>query len=325
MIFLLKRLAFYLVAFLVAATFNFLIPRLMPGNPADIMLANVSGTIPMEAREALMATFGFIDAPLHEQFFTYLSSIFTWDFGLSIKFYPLPVADVLSRAMPWTLLLTGAALVVSFSIGTTLGILVAWRRGQLVDTIVSPLALALQSIPSVVVALCGLYALAIANRWFPTGYAYNPALDPAWSFEFIGSVLVHAFLPVVTLSVVFIGGYLVTMRNNMIGQLGEDHVHMAEAKGLSDSRVRYHYAARNALLPSVTSLALSFGALFGGSLITEVVFNYPGVGNLLYLGIIARDFPLIQGQLLIMTLAMLAANFAVDLAYVFLDPRLRRA
>ncbi len=137
--------------------------------------------------------------------------------------------------------------------------------------------------------------------------------------------MVHALLPVLTLSVVFIGGYLVTMRNNMIGQLGEDHVHLAEAKGLSVGRVRNHYAARNALLPSVTALALSFGALFGGSLITEVVFNYPGVGNLLYLGIIARDFPLIQGQLLIMTLAMLTANFAVDLAYVFLDPRLRKA
>ena len=325
MSFLLRRFASYLVAFLVAATFNFLIPRLMPGNPADIMLANASGTIPAEARAALMATFGFIDAPLHEQYLTYLSSIFTWDFGTSVKFYPIPVADILARAMPWTLLLTGAALILSFSIGSVLGILVAWRRGQLLDTIVSPMALAVQSIPSVVVALSGLYLFAIANKWLPTGYAYDPALDPGWTWAFISSVAVHAFLPVVTLSVVFIGGYLVTMRNNMIGQLGEDHVHLAEAKGLSDGRVRYRYAARNALLPSVTALALSFGALFGGSLITEVVFNYPGVGNLLYLGIIARDFPLIQGQLLIMTLAMLTANFAVDLAYAFLDPRLRKA
>ncbi len=325
MSFIVRRLAFYLVAFLVAATFNFLIPRLMPGNPADIMLANSGGTIPVEARDALMATFGFIDAPLHQQYLTYLGSIFTWDFGISVKFYPVPVADILGRALPWTILLTGSALIVSFSIGTVLGILVAWRRGQLVDAILSPMALAIQSIPSVVVALSGLYLFAISNRWLPTGYAYDPALDPGWTWDFISSVMVHALLPVLTLSVVFIGGYLVTMRNNMIGQLGEDHVHLAEAKGLSVGRVRYHYAARNALLPSVTALALSFGALFGGSLITEVVFNYPGVGNLLYLGIIARDFPLIQGQLLIMTLAMLTANFAVDLAYVFLDPRLRKA
>ena len=323
--FLLKRLAFYLVAFLVAATFNFMIPRMMPGDPTDIMLSHADGTIPPEAREALKATFGFIDEPLHIQYGKYLSSIFTWDFGTSVKFFPLPVTDVLLTALPWTLLLTGSALAVSFSIGTLLGILAAWRRGQGVDMVLSPLALAMQSIPAMVVALTTLYIFAIGNQILPTGYAYNPALDPGFTSEFITSVATHAILPVLTLSLVFTGGYLVTMRNNMIGQLGEDHVHMAEAKGLSDARVRYAYAARNALLPSVTALALSFGALFGGSLVTEVVFNYPGVGNLLYLGILARDFPLIQGQLLIMTLAMLTANFTVDIAYIFLDPRLRKA
>ena len=323
--FLLKRLAFYLVAFLVAATFNFIIPRMLPGNPADIMLANANVAMGPAAREALMATFGFVDAPLHEQYFSYLKSIFTWDFGVSVKFFPVPVTDMLMQALPWTLFLTGAALLVSFSVGTLLGILAAWRRGTMIDVIASPSALALQSIPSVVVALCGLYFLGVSNKVFPTSYAFDPKLDPAWSFEFIASVAYHGFLPVLTLSMVLVGGYLVTMRNNMIGQLGEDYIYMGEAKGLSDARVRYTYAARNALLPSVTSLALSFGALFGGSLVTEVVFNYPGVGNLLYLGIVGRDFPLIQGQLLIMTLAMLIANFAVDLAYVFLDPRLKRA
>lgn len=323
--FLLKRLAFYLVAFLVAATFNFVIPRMMPGNPADIMLANANAAMGPEARAALMATFGFTEGPLHLQYIDYLKSIFTWDFGTSVKFYPVPVTDMLMQALPWTLFLTGGALLVSFSIGTLLGILAAWRRGTAIDVIASPTALALQSIPSVVVALAGLYFFAIANKIFPTAYAFDPALDPAWSFEFASSVLKHGFLPIITLSVVLVGGYLVTMRNNMIGQLGEDYIYMAEAKGLSDARVRYTYAARNALLPSVTALALSFGALFGGSLVTEVVFNYPGVGNLLYLGIVGRDFPLIQGQLLIMTLAMLTANFLVDLAYVFLDPRLKRA
>ena len=325
MMFLLKRLAFYAVAFLVAATLNFVIPRMMPGDPADIMLANAGGNIPPEAREALKATFGFLDVPLHEQYLTYLGSVLTWDFGVSVAFFPAPVADLLGRALPWTLFLTGSALLLSFSIGTLLGILAAWRRGRSVDVILSPLALALQSVPAMVMALTALYLFAVASDVLPLGYAYDPALDPALSPEFIGSVLLHAVLPVGTLSIVLVGGYLVTMRNNMIGQLGEDHVHMAEAKGLSDARVRYVYAARNALLPSVTALAISFGTLFGGSLITEVVFNYPGVGNLLFLGINARDFPLIQGQLLIMTLAMLAANFVADVTYVLLDPRLRAA
>ena len=323
--FLLKRLAFYLVAFLVAATFNFAIPRMLPGNPADIMLANANSAMGPEARDALLATFGFVDAPLHQQYLSYLASVFTWDFGISVKFFPMPVTDMLMQALPWTLFLTGAALILAFSIGTLLGILAAWRRGTLIDVIASPTALALQSVPSLVVALCALYFLAVQNKLFPTAYAFNPSLDPGWTWAFFSSVLTHGFLPVVTLALVTVGGYLVTMRNNMIGQLGEDYISMGEAKGLSDARVRYTYAARNALLPSVTALALSFGTLFGGSLVTEVVFNYPGVGNLLYLGIVARDFPLIQGQLLIMTLAMLSANFLVDLAYVFLDPRLKRA
>ncbi|WP_048645439.1 ABC transporter permease [Nitratireductor soli] len=323
--FVLRRLAFYLVAFLVAATFNFLIPRLMPGNPADIMLAQAQGTIPPEAREALMETFGFINEPLHLQYLKYLASIFTWDFGLSVKYYPTPVIDLLTRALPWTVFLTGTATLLAYSLGTLFGIRAAWRRGGRFDSLVSPFALALQSIPAVVVALTALFVFAVSLNWLPTGYAYDPALEPGLDGAFLSSTLLHALMPVLSLGLVLVGGYLVTMRNNMIGQLGEDYVHLAEAKGLSDARVRYNYAARNALLPSITAFAISLGSVFGGSLITEVVFNYPGLGNLLYTGVIARDFPLIQGQLLIMTLAMLVANFAVDLAYVALDPRLRRA
>ena len=138
-------------------------------------------------------------------------------------------------------------------------------------------------------------------------------------------MIANAVMPVFALVFSNLGGYLITMRNNMIGQLGEDYVVMGTAKGLSDARVRYNYAARNALLPSITAFAYTLGHILGGSLVTEVVFNYPGLGNTLYLGIIARDYPLIQGQLLIMTLAILTANFVVDLIYVLLDPRLRRA
>ncbi|EKF20019.1 ABC transporter permease [Nitratireductor pacificus] len=323
--FVLRRLAFYLVAFLVAATFNFLIPRLMPGNPADIMLAQSQGTIPPEAREALMATFGFINEPLHLQYLKYLASIFTWDFGLSVKYYPTPVIDLLTRALPWTLFLTGTATLLAYALGTLFGIRAAWQRGGRFDSVISPMALALQSVPAVVIALTALFVFAVSLNWLPTGYAYDPSLEPSLDGTFLSSTLKHALMPVLSLGLVLVGGYLVTMRNNMIGQLGEDYVHLAEAKGLSDARVRYNYAARNALLPSITAFAISLGSVFGGSLITEVVFNYPGLGNLLYQGVIARDFPLIQGQLLIMTLAMLAANFAVDLAYVALDPRLRRA
>ena len=325
MAFILRRLAFYLVAFIVAAAINFALPRLMPGNPVDIMFSQAEGRMPPEVRDRLSETFGFTGRPLYEQFLTYLSSVFTWDLGISIKFYPLPVTEVLGRALPWTVLLAGSSAVLGFALGSLLGINTAWRRGSRFDVIASPVALVMQSIPPVVLALTTLFVFGVALQWLPIGYAYAPALDPGFNPTFLGSVAYHAAMPVFALVFSSLGGYLITMRNNMIGQLGEDYVVMGTAKGLSDARVRYNYAARNALLPSVTAFAYTLGHVLGGSLVTEVVFNYPGLGNLLYLGIIARDYPLIQGQLLIMTLAILAANFIVDIIYVFLDPRLRKA
>ena len=175
------------------------------------------------------------------------------------------------------------------------------------------------------IAITALYVFGIALEWLPISYAYNPALDPGFTWEYFSSVGYHALMPITTLAFVSIGGYLITMRNNMIGQLGEEHVVMGHAKGLTDARVRYNYAARNALLPSMTAFALSLGSVMGGSLITEIVFNYPGLGNILYQGIIARDYPVIQGQLIIMTIAMLTANLLIDFIYIFLDPRLRKA
>jgi peptide/nickel transport system permease protein len=325
MSFVLRRLVLYVAAFFVAATINFFIPRLMPGNPIDVMFAKMNSSLPPEAKAALIETFGFASGPLYLQYLQYMKSVFTWDLGLSIRFYPLTVSEVLGRALPWTMLLAGVSAILAFSVGSLLGILAAWRRGGYLDTIASPGALALQSIPAVVVALTSLFLFGLVLEWFPTGYAFDPSLDPGLDRTFIGSVLYHSVMPVCSLALVHLGGYLVTMRNNMIGQLGEDHVVMGMAKGLSDRRVMFNYAARNALLPSLTAFALTLGAVMGGSLVTEVVFNYPGLGHLLYLGIVSRDYPLIQGQLLIMTLAMLTANLTVDLLYVFLDPRLRRA
>ncbi|MDK4740333.1 ABC transporter permease [Rhizobium sp. CNPSo 3464] len=325
MTFILRRVIFYIAAFFTAATINFFIPRLMPGNPVDVMFAKMNSSLPPEAKAALIETFGFASGPLYLQFLDYMKSVFTWDLGPSIKFYPLTVGQVLGHALPWTLTLAGTASVLAFATGSWLGVSAAWRRGGVLDTIASPGALALQSIPAVVVALTGLYVFGLILAWFPTSFAFDPQLDPGLTPSFLSSALYHAVMPVVSLAFVHIGGYLVTMRNNMIGQLGEDYVVMGMAKGLSDRRVMFNYAARNALLPSVTAFAITLGAVMGGSLVTEVVFNYPGLGHLLYLGIVARDYPLIQGQLLIMTLAMLSANLIVDLIYVLLDPRLRKA
>jgi peptide/nickel transport system permease protein len=325
MAFLLRRLAFYLAAFIAAATINFFLPRLMPGDPIQKMFAGAGSDLSLENLNALKLTFGFIDAPIGEQYLAYLKSVFTGDLGRSIKYFPLPVTELLGRALLWTLGLVGIATLVSFSIGTFLGVMAAWRRGTLFDTAVSLIAIFSSSVPAVVVSLITLFAFGYTLGWFPNGYAANPMLDPAWSWTYISSVIYHGTLPMLTMVLVLTGGFAVTMRNNMINLLGEDYIVMGRAKGLSDRGVMLWYAARNALLPTVSALAISLGAVLGGSLITEVVFNYPGMGNTLYQAIIARDYPVIQGELLIMTGAMLVANFIVDLSYVLLDPRLKRA
>ncbi|WP_425033541.1 ABC transporter permease [Pelagibacterium sp.] len=325
MAFLLRRLAFYLAAFIVAATINFFLPRLMPGDPIQIMFASAGSELNLDNLNALKLTFGFIDAPLHEQYFAYLKSVFTGDLGRSIKFFPLPVTELLGRALVWTLGLMGIATIIAFSMGSLLGVFAAWRRGRLIDSVISLTAIFSSSVPAVVVSLIMLFVFGYTLGWFPNGYAADPLIDPAWNWEYISSVLYHGTLPMLTLVFVLMGGFAVTMRNNMINLLGEDYIVMARAKGLSDNNVMLWYAARNALLPTVSSLAIAIGTVLGGSLVTEVVFNYPGLGNTLYQAIIARDYPVIQGQLLIMTAAMLISNFIVDLSYVLLDPRLKKA
>lgn len=323
MAFLIRRFGFYLAAFVAAATINFFLPRLMPGDPIQIMFSSAGAELSPENLDALKLTFGFVDGPLWQQYLTYLQSIFTGDLGRSIKYFPLPVTSVLGNALIWTVGLMGTATLVSFTLGTFLGVLAAWRRGSVFDIVVSVGAIFATSVPAVVTSLIVLFFFGFTLGWFPTGYAADPSLDPSFSLTYIGSLLYHGILPMLTLCTVLTGGFAVTMRNNMINLLGEDYIVMGRAKGLSDSRVMLWYAARNALLPTVSSLAIAIGTVLGGSLVTEVVFNYPGLGNILYQAILARDYPVIQGQLLIMTIAMLVANFIVDVSYVLLDPRLR--
>ncbi|ARO13508.1 peptide/nickel transport system permease protein [Ketogulonicigenium robustum] len=325
MAFLLRRLMFYLAAFLVAATINFFLPRMMPGDPIDIMFSSAGSSLTLENLNALKLTFGFIDAPLGQQYLAYLRSVFTGDLGMSIKYFPMPVSELLGRSLIWTVSLVGIATVISFILGTLLGVMAAWKRGSRFDSAVSLLAIFATSIPAVVVALLVLFVFGYELRWFPNGYAADPLIDPAFSWQYIQSVLYHGTLPLVTLVFVLTGGFLVTMRNNMINLLGEDYIVMGRAKGLAERDVMLWYAARNALLPTVSNLAIALGTVLSGSLVVEVVFNYPGLGNTLYQAILARDYPVIQGQLLIMTGAMLVANFVVDLSYVLLDPRLKKA
>lgn len=321
----LRRLWFYCVALLVAATLNFIIPRAMPGDPVTMMFANVSVQVTSERIAAMKELLGFVDGGLFIQYLTYMKNILSWQLGTSIQFYPLSVSELLGRAFGWSLFLSGSAVIISFCIGSILGIYAAWKRGSKYDAFITPGMLIIQAVPQVVIAMIAMFVFAIGLKWFPTGYAYTAGKAPEWTnWEFIKDVAYHAVLPLVCASIVQIGGFLVNMRNNMINLLAEDYITMAKGKGLNEQRVVFNYAARNALLPSVTALSMSLGMAIGGQLIIEIIFNYPGLGSVLFNAIKARDYQVLQGQLLIMTLFMLFFNLLADILYVTLDPRLRQ-
>ncbi|MYM59485.1 ABC transporter permease subunit [Vibrio sp. OCN044] len=321
----LRRLSFYCMALLVAATLNFIIPRAMPGDPVTMMFANASVQVTPERISAMKELLGFVDGGLFVQYIAYMKNILSWELGTSIQFYPLPVSELLGGAFGWSLFLAGSAVVLSFSLGSILGIYAAWKRGSKYDAFITPGMLVIQAVPQVVIAMIAMFVFAIGLKWFPTGYAYTAGTAPDWTnWGFIKDVAYHAVLPLFCASIVQIGGFLVNMRNNMINLLAEDYITMAKGKGLSQQRVIFNYAARNALLPSVTALSMALGMAIGGQLIIEIIFNYPGLGSVLFNAIKARDYQVLQGQLLIMTLFMLFFNLLADILYVALDPRLRQ-
>lgn len=319
----LRRLGVYLAAFLFAIVVNFTLPRLMPGSPVDSMVAQLGPRATPAAIEAIKARFGAVEQPIWLQFLDYLKGLATFDLGVSVKYYPQTVTEVLARSAGWTAFLVSTAIVFSLCVGVSLGAVAAWRRGGRFDAFVSPFSVVLIAVPPVIIALATLFTFGVTLRWFPVGYAYDPSLDPGINFTFFGSVFWHAIMPVLTLSPYMIGEFQTTMRSSMISVLGEDYVTMGRAKGLGNTAVMFSYAARNAMLPVMTNLALMLGAVFGGSIVTEIVFNYPGLGLTLFTASVARDYPVIQGQLLLMTMATLGANLLVDILYGVVDPRMQ--
>ena len=323
--FLLRRLGFYLLAAWVALTLNFFLPRLMPGDPATALFARFRGRLGPEAMQALRETFGLTDAPLLSQYLTYLAHALRGDLGISVAYFPSPVTEVIATGLIWTIFLAGTAVVVSFAIGTLLGVAAAWWRRGWVDTWLPSLLVFLGAFPYFWLAMVALYVLGFTLGWFPLGHAYGDDLTPGFSVAFFADVARHAVLPIGTIVIATLGGWLLSMRNTMIAILGSDYVNLARAKGLPASRVALRYAARNALLPSVTGFGMALGFVLGGSLLTEIVFSYPGQGYLLVQAVRNQDYPLMQGIFLVITLAVLAANWLVDLVYLWLDPRTRES
>lgn len=324
---LLRRVGFYLVALWAAVTFNFIIPRLMPGDPAEAYIAKLqTQQVTREQINAIRELFGVNpNIPIWKQYLDYLTSLLHGNLGIATSQFPSPVVEILRQSLPWTIGLVGAAVILSFLIGTLVGMVIAWRRGSWYDTMVPPLLTFLSAVPYFWMALALVYIFGVGLNWFPTDSGYDVfSVTPGWSSDFILSVVQHAILPVITLVIGSLAGWVLTMRNTMITTLSEDYVLMAQAKGLPERRVMFNYAARNAILPSITSFSISLGLVVSGSLLTEIVFNYPGIGFALYKGVQADDYALVEGCFLVIAIAVLIANFLSDLVYTFLDPRVRR-
>jgi peptide/nickel transport system permease protein len=259
------------------------------------------------------------------QYFKYLGNLLHGNLGNSIQYFPTPVSQIIGQDIGWSLMLGGVAVIISFTLGCLFGIITAWKRSSLLDTILSPAMNFLSAIPYFWLALLSLFIFAYLLNWFPlTGGSYDAInVDPGWSLDYIGSVIQYAFLPALTLVISSLAGWMLTMRNSMITTLSEDYVLMARAKGLSEGRIMFRYAARNAILPNITGFAIAIGAIVGGQLLTEMVFSYPGIGYALFQAVGEQDYAMVQGVFLIITLAVLGANFLADMLYAFLDPRVR--
>jgi peptide/nickel transport system permease protein len=319
-----RRIALYLMTAIVAITVNFFIPRLMPGNPVEVAIGHMQSRVTPQTIAALDLQYGLnTHLSLWGQYLHYWSQLLHGNLGISFSSYPATVGSVIRSALPWTIGLVGLATLISFALGTLLGIAAAWRRGSWLDNLL-PAMTFFQAAPYFFVAILAVALFATKFGWFPQNSGYDTTLlNPGFDWAYISNVLDHAVLPALTIVVASIAGWIIGMRNMMLTTMDEDYVLIAQAKGLPKRRV-ISYAARNAILPSVSGFSLAIGFVVSGALLTEIVFSYPGIGYILLQAIGTEDYPLLQGIFLIITFAVLAANLLADFVYSFLDPRTRQ-
>jgi peptide/nickel transport system permease protein len=324
----LGKIGWYLIVFVVALILNFWLPRLLPGNPVDSLVANMtrgggaSGDAVNAIYENYMKEFG-LDQPRWKQFLNYVGHVLQGDLGTSFGQYPASVNSLIAQALPWSIALVLPAIIIGWVVGNVVGALAAFKGGWF-DRGMFLTTLFLSAIPPYCVAILLLFVAAVQGGFFPVGGAYSFGLSPEFSLAFFGDAITYYWLPFWSIVLVYIGGQAVGMRSMAIYENGADYVNYGRGLGLRDNTtVRYIF--RNAMLPQITGLALSIAGVIAGSLIIELVFSYPGLGSLLFAAISQSDYPVIQAIMLLITLVMLAANFIVDLMYGIIDPRIRAA
>ena len=315
-----RKVLQYVLVLAVAICVNFALPRLAPGDPLDYLLGDAAFQLTAEQRTEVLAQFG-LDKPTGEQFRDYVVDLAHFRLGTSVRFGE-PVGAVIRDRLPWTLALVGSSIVLAGLIGTTLGVLSARRRGRSSDVGILAGVMILDSTPLFWLGMILLGIFSVQLGWLPLFGAVSAGGEGG--FFLTGEVLKRLILPVATLTLGTVGGVFLVARYAMVGTLREDFLLMAEASGLSERRIVFAHALRNSLLPVTTVILLNLGFLLGGATVVETVFSYPGLGRLIYDGVLARDYPLLQGTFLLIAVGVIACNLAADLLYPILDPRIRR-
>lgn len=323
--YLLRRFGIWLLTVWVAATVIWIIPRFAPGDPIEAMVGDMaSAGTNVEGADAIIEGFRErfgLDAPVHVQYIRYIGSLLRFDLGLSITNFPTPVNEIIMRALPWTVGLLLLAMVITFLLGNFLGAIMVWAKTPRLFKYLIPFGMLFTSIPTILSALFLLYIFAFTFDLFPAQNAYALGTQPGFNLEFIWSVIVHGTLPALSIILVSFGYWALGMRGMMITVQGEDYVQLARAKGLKPMYILYRYMVRNAILPQITAFAITLGTLVSGQVLVERVFNYQGMGFLIYTAILQRDFPVIQGASFIIIVMTATAVLLVDLIYPFIDPR----
>lgn len=322
-----NKLVWFLITLVAAFVLNFILPRLMPGDPVAIITQRVvqgmtSQSGVQRVYEQYAELFG-TNLPIHEQFFIYIRNVLQGDFGLSFSQYPRPVADIIGSSIWWTLALQFPAIIVGWLIGNFLGALAAYLKKGF-DKVLMPVSIFISNIPAFGVAIILLVIFGVQLGWFPTSGGYGYDMIPNFSWEFIWSVIVHYQLPFWSIVLIAIGGQAIGMRSMAIYELNADYVKYSRFLGIKD-RKTIGYVFRNAMLPQVAGLALSIGTMIGGALVAEVVFSYPGLGSTILTGVMGQDYPLISATTLIITIMVLLVTFIIEILYGVIDPRIKAA
>lgn len=323
----LRKLANAIVTLFIAATITFFLVQVVPGDPIYTMALEIAVAwgIPIEQAYTMAAAmWGGPDPnlPIYSRYIQYLTSLARGDLGWSYL-YRVSVNEIIVEALPWTLLVVSISTIISFSLGSFIGLVTAWRRKGPLNPLALGYASLADALPPFIAAIVILMIFAVQLRWFPLGGAFDTRLAVGWNLPFIVSVLHHAALPVIAFSVSAVGSWILIVRGSATNVLGEDYVYAAKARGLKERRIFLAYVGRNAILPPVTLLAIAFAVMLGGAVFIESIFRYPGIGFFFAEAVMRRDHGMMQGLFLMTTFGIIAANLITDLIYPILDPRVR--